>query len=251
MSDVIRFNSCFGTRKRRRWSSTGPRGRALHNDIVNTNPKAKQIAHIRLAILKACNEEIVIKTERSKTKAIEEFLQIYNSGLILPETFTKPDHISRATFYNWSKAYRDGGFAALIPRWTYKEKHGADLAFIKLFPTYTKIIIPGNPRSRGKREFLAQLRGQWQAPPLDGPIMISLFFSMAVPKGSSMRRRMKMLRHQISHTQNPNLDGLIVFTLDCMKGIVFRDHSQIIRFHSEKNYRWNPETRIFVRVLLR
>jgi Holliday junction resolvase RusA-like endonuclease len=247
---VIRLNSRHGTQKRRRWSPLGPRGRASHNDIINVNPKAKQIAHFHLAILKMCNEEI-IKNPRSKTKAIEEFVQLYNSGLIQPEILSKPDHISRATFYNWSEAYKDGGFTALIPRWIYKKKPGADLTFMKLLPTYTKIIILGNPRTRGKREFLPQLRRQWQALPLDGPIMISLFFSMPVPKGTKMRRRMKMLKYQISHSQNPNLDRLIAFTLDCMKGIVFRDHSQIIRFHSEKNFGWDPKTRIFVRGLSR
>ncbi len=247
---IIRLNSRHGTQKWRRWSPPGPRRRTSHNDIVNVNPKAKQIAHLRLSILKACNEEI-IKCEKSKTRATEEFVQLFNSGLMLPETFTKPDHISRATLYNWSKAYRDGGFAALIPRYSYKKKQGADLTFMKLLPTYTKIIILGNPRTRGKREFLPQLRRQWQAPLLDGPIIVTLFFSMPVPKGSTMKRRMRMVRHQISHTGKPNLDRLIAFALDCMKGIVFKDHSQIIRFHAEKNYRWNPETRIFVRALSR
>ena len=62
---------------------------------------------------------------------------------------------------------------------------------------------------------------------------------------------MKMLRGQISHTGKPSLDALIAFTLDCLKGLVFKDHHQIIRFHAEKEYRWNPETRIFVRALSR
>jgi Holliday junction resolvase RusA-like endonuclease len=164
---------------------------------------------------------------------MREFLEIFNLGMILPETLTTISHISRSPRYGYG----------------YKEKPGADLAFIKLFRTYRKIVIPGNPRSRGKREFLPQLGRQWHGSPLEGPVMVGIFFSMPVPKGTRMGRRMKMLRHQISHTRPPSLDRLIDFTLDCMNGIIFSDRSQIIRFHAEKEYRWNPEIRIFVRAL--
>ena len=244
MSDVIRLNSQYKKPKK------SPRV-LQHNRVQNTNldgvdPRAKREGLIKLKILKAFKEEL-LRVGKPKWKAISEFLALYNSGLLLAETLGKSRHICRSSLYSWNRKFRDGGLAALIPRWKYKKTPRADLTAVESLPTLSKIVIPGPPKSRGKREFQAQLRHRWKGTVHNGPIMIALFFGLPVRKGTKMRKRMQMLKGQISHIGDPNLDRLIAFVLDCATGIIFENHSQIIRFHAEKNYRWNPETRIFVR----
>jgi hypothetical protein len=62
-----------------------------------------------------------------------------------------------------------------------------------------------------------------------------------------MVRRAKMLRHEISPRGKPNLDALNAFTVGSISGVVLKEHSQIVQFHSEKKFDDLAETRILVR----
>lgn len=212
------------------------------------HPEARKIASFRLGVVKFYRGEISSKGVRSKSEVIAEVISLCNAGLILPETFPRPKAISKATLYNWDKLHRDHGFLGLIPKYKWT-KPGAAVIPIKLPSRLKKIVIPGPPKRISKYEFLPQLSREWEGPPLTCPIHLSIFYSMAVPKGTSMRRRMEMLKGQLSHTGKPNLDSLNAFLIDCMEGIVFKSHSQIQKFYSEKSYRWWPQTRIFIRAL--
>jgi Holliday junction resolvase RusA-like endonuclease len=231
---------------RRRWTF-GPRKyttRYLH-------PKAQEIAHIRLAILKAWDHELKkIEKPKTKTHATLEFLQLLNSGLLMPEGIDfKLKHVSRATLYNWDKARREGGFRALQPLFKWKSGPGAPLVPIKPILTLREIKIPGPPNRYSKDNALFWIREYWQDPPLECPVQIAIFYSMPVPKGTKKGRRMKMYNHKISHTGKPYLDALNVFIMECLTGIVFYDHKQVVLFHSEKSFSGGPQIRIMVRTL--
>lgn len=212
---------------------------------TDVDPRGKQIAYVRLAILRVYRRQIPTK-EKFKQQAENGFLKAYNLGLILPETFAKPKYISRSTLYNWRKAYKKDGLRGLIPRHRYK-KNRTNLSFMNLIPIYKKIIIQGRPRAKGKNIFQSQLRRQWQGLPIDGPITISISFDMPIQKGTKMQKRMLMLKHWISHTRNPESTVLTGFVLGCMKGVVFREYRQIVRFQAEKKYSCNPRSLILVR----
>ena len=207
---------------------------------------------MRRAIIKALKSELS-KIEKPKTKSQvrKKFLQLINSGFFFNETLTKRIHVSRASLYNWEKRYKTGGVVALIPKYQYKSCVRSNLAFIKLFPTYKKIIITGPPRSRGgKSEFLTQLITQWSAPPIDNsPVILSLFFGIPIPKGTKMKRRTAMLDGKISHIGDPSLESLTRFAIDCLSEVVFESHHQLIRLHVEKEYQWYPQTLIYIRAL--
>jgi hypothetical protein len=70
---------------------------------------------------------------------------------------------------------------------------------------------------------------------------------MPVPKGTPMRKRMRMLKDQLSPVKSSRLNGLTDFVLEDMRGVVYKDYSQFIQLHSEKHYRWCPKTEIFIR----
>lgn len=237
-------------RRRIPWRFRKIRKKSGIANAKNFHPEGRRIAHVRLAILKAYHEEISKSWEaqdgRLKEEVLAEFIALFNAGLILPETFRKLEHLSRSTIYSWDKLYREGGFVALIPGYEWKPRPGAAVIPIKLLSRLRKIVIPGAPNRRAKHEVLPLLSRGWEGPPLTCPIRLSIFYSMPIRKGTTMRRRMKMLKQRISHTGKPNLDTLNAFIVDCMTGIVFKDHSQIIGFSSQKEYRWVPETRIYI-----
>jgi Holliday junction resolvase RusA-like endonuclease len=247
MSDSLRhLKSNRKTSKRRRWAF-GPR-RYWPSTI---HQKAVEIAHIRLAILKARHSELLkIVKPKAKTEVTLEFLQLLNSGLFIPEgTAFKLKHLGRATLYNWEKAYRESGFRALLPRYKWKPGSGATLVPINLTWNPKEIKIPGPPKRHAKDDILFWIRQQWQDPPLECPIRLAIFYSMPIRKRTKMPRRMKMLNGKISHTGKPYLDFLNSHIMDCLAGIVFYDHSQVVTFHSEKVYRWEPQTLILIRPL--
>jgi Holliday junction resolvase RusA-like endonuclease len=233
--------------KKHSWAFYHRRKRENSN-TENFHPEAKRAAHLRLAILKMLHKELS-KGEGLKEKIIEGFVQVYNSGMVLPETFTKPEHISRSTLYSWGKKYRNGGFVALLPRYKWGPKPGAAVVPIRPLSRYTKIVISGPPKRSAKYEFYPHLRRQWKGPPLDCPIRLGIVYCMPIRKGTKMPRRMRMLKHRISHIGKPNLDTLNAFIVDCLTGICFKDRSQIIQFYSKKEFEWWPEIRIYIRAL--
>jgi putative transposase len=92
------------------------------------SPQSLRIANLRFALIQKFNEEISKEypttlplfkngnngNGHSKTKAIQKFLDLYNSGLLLPDIHKELKEISRSTLYNWLSAQ---GPDDLIPQY--------------------------------------------------------------------------------------------------------------------------------------
>jgi Holliday junction resolvase RusA-like endonuclease len=223
-----------------------PKDRSVLSGI---DPRLKQIALNRLAILRTYHIRLS-KPGRLKTKreVLERFLTDLNSGILWPNGVTKPiPHVGRSTVYVWDRAYRNGRLAALVPHYGVKLSTGK--ATYRPLVKNIEMKFSGRPRARGKRDFVARVKRRWKGPPLECPIRLSIFYYMPIPKGTRMRKRMGMLKHRISHRGKPNIDALNAFVVDSMMGIVFREHGQIVQFHSEKKFGWWPEVRILLKAL--
>ncbi|MBM4277274.1 MAG: RusA family crossover junction endodeoxyribonuclease [Deltaproteobacteria bacterium] len=216
--------------------------------LEGIDPRLKQIAFDRLAILREWQRRLREPGKPgTKNKVTDKFLEELNSGILWPDvdgaakTISK---ISRATLYGLRKAYRSGGLAALVPRYKTKESKGK-VSFRPLKNPFP-MKFPGPPRREGKQFFIERVKRRWKFPPLEGPIRLKIEFDMPVSKGIRMPRRMKMLKGKVSHTGKPNIDTMQAFIIDCLTGIVFKHHSQIIDISSSKKYRWWPQTRILL-----
>lgn len=219
---------------------------------LRPKPGPEAVARLKLRVLKAWHSKLAeIKEPKTKGKATRDFVRLYNSGLLLPEGFKEPKHISRSSLYGWEKVYKDKGLGGLIQKYKWRRKVTDNLD--PMFPPYKTIIISGNPGLRFKeRIFLPEVRRQWKWPPLHCPVMVVFFFHMSIPRGISMRIRMKMLNHEFPHLRKPGLNKLIAFAKECLRGIVWRENSQIIVLHAEKHYEWveeNGKTEVFIRQL--
>ena len=150
----------------------------VKNSISNgarINPNLEKIGYLRYAILNAWREELSPacanaaagrKDHKPKIQVIIEFLQLYNSGLLLPTIYNDIGSIQRATLYSWDKAEKLGGIRALIPQYggpsgskiTENEKYillnillhqnrlkiGSAIKFTKAFLSYKKIESPSS-----------------------------------------------------------------------------------------------------------
>ncbi len=242
----------FKTWGKKRTSKGGPWIEPPRKDrdaLAGIDPRLKQIAFDKLAILRELHLRLSrLGKFKTKTAAMKGFIKDFNSGVLRPErSASSIRHVSRSGLYVWRKLYANGGLAALVPK--YRTKQSTGKAIFRPLSNPVELKFPGRPRRNGKREFVSRIKRRWKIAPLGCPICLSIFYSMPVPKKTKMPRRMNLLNHRISHTGKPNLDALNAFTVDCLTGTVFRDHSQIVEVHSEKFFAWWPETRILIKAL--
>lgn len=216
---------------------------------LRPKPGPEAIARLKLRILKAWRSRLAeIKEPGLKDRATRDFVELYNSGLFLPEGFTQPKHISRAVLYFWEKTYKKKGFKGLISE--YKRRKRMPDNLIPMLPRYKRIVISAKPGLRFKEQFLSEMRRQWPWPPLGCPVMVAMRFFMSIPQKISMTTRMRMQNHEFPHLGPPDLDQLIVFTKNCLRGIVWEKDSQIIVLATFKHYEWmKPMMEIFIRRL--
>jgi hypothetical protein len=236
----------YGPKKRRPHFIEPRKDRAV---LAGVDARLKQIAFDRLAVLRRYYFRLSNPGRfKTKTAVMKNFLDDLSSGILWPEGIpTTIRHACRSTLYNWDRAYGSGGLAALVPR--YKTKLSGGQAKFRPLMEPIEWKFSGSPRRAGKAEFLARLKRRYNGPPLDCPVRLKICYSMKIPTGIKMPLRMRLLKHEISHTGKPELDGLDAFTIGCLIGTVIKDSSQIVQLHSEKNFGWWPQTKILLRPL--
>ena len=119
------------------------------------------------------------------------------------------------------------------PRPTYDA--GSDLERAETQFDYWRLLVPGNPRPKGRprvvnghaytpkatAEYERYLRDwvalHWEWKPLTEPLSVQMYFYR------DTRRRV-------------DLDNLVKSVLDAMQGVVFVDDYQIVRIYAEKRY---------------
>jgi hypothetical protein len=181
----------------------------------------------------------------TKNKVTSDFVELYNTGVLLPEGFTQPKHISRAVLYLWDKRYEAERLEGLTPKYRYPKKTTDNL--VPMLPVYKRIVIQPAPRHDA---LLSEIRRQWPWPPLGCPLMVVARFFMGIPKGTSMGIRMEMLNRERAHLKEPHLETSIAAIKNLLRGIVWGDDSQIIVLHAEKHYEWQkPHSEILIRRL--
>jgi hypothetical protein len=224
----------------------------MPNRFLRLHPKPgpSEIARFRRAVLKAWHSHLSqIGKKETKEIATIEFCELASSGVFLPEVFERPINVCRATLYNWTRRYKDQGLDGLKPRWAYKWKEKSFDNLVLMLPSYRKIIIPGNPTLRFKPHIiLPEIRRQWKWPPLRGPMMLTMFFSVEPPRGIPMELRMKLLRHEFCLGES-HLEKHVTFVKNCLRGIVYQEDGQIISIHAEIHCGWSGKTSIYIRRL--
>lgn len=232
------------TSKKRPFVESPRRDRA---GLVNVDAKPKQIALDRLAILRTLHSRLSQPGKlKSKKEVMESFLHDLDSGLLWPDGGPSSiRHAGRATLYGWRRLYEVGGLAALVPR--YRTKPSTEKSIYRPLANPIEMRFAGRPRRSGKRDFVLRLKRHWKNPPLESPLRLAIYYSFPIP--TPMARRMRLLRHKVSHRGKPNLDCLNAFVVSCLVGVAFKDPGQIVQFHSEKTYDWWPQVRILTKAL--
>jgi Holliday junction resolvase RusA-like endonuclease len=124
-------------------------------------------------------------------------------------------------------------------------------------PMDTTIIIPGKPIAKRRPRFYRrgnfvgtyndqeteESKWMWQASSQikktpqfpEGPIRMEMVFLMPVPK-SFPKKQLHFLEtgQSIPHNKKPDLDNLIKFCMDCLKGLAWKDDAQVAEIKARK-----------------
>ena len=102
--------------------------------------------------------------------------------------------------------------------------------------------IAYDPSKKHRTQIQWQTRPHAPKEPLQGPVSVDLWFYFSVPKSTSGIKRRQMLNHVIHHIKKPDGDNCAYLVTNALKGIFYRDDSQIIDLTIHKRYAEVPKT---------
>ncbi len=77
-------------------------------------------------------------------------------------------------------------------------------------------------------------------------VEMDLYFGLPIPKSTPKRLRPLMIDGTLVPNKKPDFDNLAYLVTNALKGIVYRDDSQVTDCHIKKRYDENPKTIIKV-----
>ena len=89
----------------------------------------------------------------------------------------------------------------------------------------------------------AAMRGQ---EPLETPVVVCVYISMAVPASYSKKRRQDCLDKIERPLKKPDIDNVAKAITDAMNGIVYQDDCQIVSLHVTKVYATQASVSVFI-----
>lgn len=81
---------------------------------------------------------------------------------------------------------------------------------------------------------------------IEGRVAVSIIAYFDIPKSTSKKRKMEMLKVNISPTKKPDIDNIVKIVLDAMNKFAFKDDTQVTRLEVEKIYSKTPK--IYVKI---
>ncbi|GIO36233.1 hypothetical protein J41TS12_10940 [Paenibacillus antibioticophila] len=105
-------------------------------------------------------------------------------------------------------------------------------------------------KSRDYKDYV-RLAATEHAPkvPLEGPIGMVLTVYRSTPKSFSKRRAALAEAGEITPTTKPDVDNYLKGVKDALKGIIWRDDSQVVEVYARKRYSTRPRIEVKIKQL--
>lgn len=103
-----------------------------------------------------------------------------------------------------------------------------------------------DPSKMTKKQIQWQIAPHAPKEPLSGALEMHIAFYMPIPKNARGLQRQAMSHNVVKHYKRPDIDNLAYIVTNALKGIVYKDDSQICRLVLDKLYGEQPKTVIKV-----
>lgn len=104
-----------------------------------------------------------------------------------------------------------------------------------------------DPSKKDKERIQWQIRPTAPETPLSGPVELTIYFFMPIPKCASKAMRLQMINRVILPDKKPDEDNLAYLVTNALKEIVYDDDKRVCAKHVYKFYGEVPKTVIKVR----
>lgn len=105
-------------------------------------------------------------------------------------------------------------------------------------------------KSRNYKDYIKLVASEHKPDkPLEGALELHVTVCRSIPKSFSRRKAEAAERGEIRPTTKPDVDNYLKGVKDALKGIIWRDDSQIVRVVADKYYSRQPRIEIDVREL--
>ena len=94
-----------------------------------------------------------------------------------------------------------------------------------------------------KTSYLEQVKDQQM---LEGPLNAKITAFFKIPKRTTKRDTLKMIKGEIIPTKKPDLDNIAKTVLDALNGVAFHDDKQIATLFVEKYYSDAPRVEVIL-----
>ena len=85
--------------------------------------------------------------------------------------------------------------------------------------------------------------------PIEAPVFLRINLFLPIPKSTPKKKKMEMLSKRIHHIKKPDVDNLAYPIVNALKGILYKDDSQIVELHASKFYSETPHVEIYIKNL--
>lgn len=106
-------------------------------------------------------------------------------------------------------------------------------------------------KSRNYKDYVRLAATEYApAAPLEGPIGLVLTVYRSTPKSFSKRKTALAEEGKLRPTTKPDVDNYLKGVKDALKGIIWRDDSQVVEVYARKRYSVQPRIEIKIKELL-
>lgn len=107
-----------------------------------------------------------------------------------------------------------------------------------------------DPSKLDKEKMQWQIRPTAPETPISGPVELTIYFFLPIPKSASKALRQQMINRVILPDKKPDEDNLAYLVSNALKEIVYDDDRRVVAKHVYKFYGETPKTIIKVRPIL-
>ncbi len=94
-----------------------------------------------------------------------------------------------------------------------------------------------------KAAFLERYAGE---KPLDGPVYIRICAEFEIPKSFSKARQAACIRGDELPCKRPDIDNIEKIIMDPLKGLAWKDDTQVVRTDASKTYARDAKVRVYI-----
>lgn len=130
-------------------------------------------------------------------------------------------------------------------------------------PSGVRFFVPGKPQGKGRpraaargkfvRMYTPEKTASYEStialaasqamagrPPIEGPVVASIFIALPVPASWSKKKQAQALADQLLPITKPDSDNVVKAVFDAINGVVWGDDTQVVDHVARKRYRARP-----------